>query len=47
MKVDAYEILIYNTDVSYFFERNGSYGKAALKLKKFFSIKIPILDYLE
>ena len=29
------------------FEWNGSYGNAALKPKKFFSIKIPIWDYLE
>ena len=29
------------------FERNGSYGNAAPKLKNFFSIKIPIWDELE
>ena len=29
------------------FGRNGSYGMAALKLKTFFSIKIPIWDELE
>ena len=28
-------------------ERNGSYGNAALKLKKFLSIKIPIWDLFE
>ena len=42
VKVYAYETFIYNTDVSHFFEWNGSYGNAAFKLKKFFSVKIPI-----
>ena len=44
VKFAAYEKIIYNTDVSYSFERNEFYGKAALKLKKFFSIKILIWD---
>ena len=30
-----------------FFEWNGSYGNAAFKLKKSFSVKIPIWDLLE
>ena len=48
MKVDAYEVIIYNTGVSYFpLSGKGSYGNAAPQLKKSFSIEIPIWDKLE
>ena len=41
MKVDAYEIFIYNAEL-FAIERNGAYGNAARKLEKAYSIKIPI-----
>ena len=44
-KIGAYEIFIYNTDVSYLpLSEMGHTVMLHLKLKKFFSIKIPIWD---